>query len=289
MLKKRFKLPIAALLIGAVILAGVVTEVVKPPGSAVGKPLVAHTPSVQPTAKPRDDIAVLQKNALYATGPLASVKCKEPAFRPTSKATIQSYYQALLVCMNKFWQPVVRETGHEFHPPKLILFENGDETACGVLIDVAAYCEAGGGSVALPWKHLNEEYRDNQALARMDMVDVLGIVYAVHVQRLTGIFNASLHQKAETPDVELKLEQSRRASLQANCLSAAFLGASFPVTGDQLTWWKWRIKHNGDESNPLEARTHGSRQSVELWMNRGFAVPNPASCNTFLASAKQVG
>lgn len=290
--KKRSKLLIAALLIGAVILGGVVTEVVKPSGSAVGKPLVAppaaHTPSVRPTAKPRDDLAVLQKNALYATGPLASVKCKEPAFRSTSNTAIRLYYQALLVCMNKFWQPAVRKTGHEFHPPKLILFENGDQTACGMLIDVAAYCDAGGGSVALPWKHLKEDYGENPVLARLDMVDVLGTVYAVHVQRLTGIFNASVHLKAETADVELRLEQSRQAALQASCLSAAFLGAnkaSFSVTGERLTWWKWRIKHNLDESNPLEARTHGSPKSVELWMNRGFAHPNPASCNTYTASA----
>ncbi|MFI5713513.1 neutral zinc metallopeptidase [Kribbella sp. NPDC051620] len=288
MLKKRSKLLVAALLIGGAILVGVVPEVLKLSDGAVGNPLVPppHTPSVRPIVKPVDDLAVLRKNALYTTGPLASVKCREPVFRPTSKAAIKSYYQALLVCMNKFWQPAVRKSGHVFHPPKLILFQNGDQTACGLQVDAAAYCDAGGGIVALPWKRLNEEYRENQALASMDMVDVLGIVYAVHVQRLTGIFDASLHRKAETADVEQRLEQSRQAALQANCLSAAFLGAnkaSFPLTGDRLTWWKWRTKHNIDQTNPLEARTHGSPQRIELWMSRGFAAPNPASCNTYTA------
>jgi len=258
------------------------TPSVKPPG---------YTPSAQPTSKPTPDLIVLQKNKLYSTGKIAPAKCREPAFRPTSKENVRSYYQALLVCMDKFWAPVVRESGNEFRPPKLIIFDDGQETACGVQEKVPSYCPADGGSVALPWEHLQDNYGKNKSLTRIDMADALGYVYGVHVQNLTGILDSSDSRRAEAATEALRLEEKRRLSLQAACLSAAFLGAekaTFPVTGELLTWWKWRSRHDGDETGPGKVRDHGSRKSVELWMNQGFAAPDPGSCNTFVAAAAKV-
>jgi predicted metalloprotease len=301
--RKRSKALIAGIVAGAlIVVAGGVfgaTKVLASYDDFVANPL--GTPSVKqpgpapadqkPTAVPTPDIVVLQEHKLYSTGKVAPVKCREPAFRPTSKENVKAYYQALLVCMNKFWEPVVRKSGHEFHPPKLIMFDDGQETACGVQQKVSSYCEADGGSVALPWEDLESEYGANRSLARIDMAEALGFVYGVHVQNLTGILESASRRQAEAASPALKLEQTRRAALQATCLSAVFLGAekvTFPVTGDLLTWWKWRSKHGGDESDPRKVRDHGSDKSVELWMNKGFSAPNPGSCNTFVAAAAKV-
>jgi predicted metalloprotease len=306
--KKKSKALIAGLVAGALVVAGgavfgatkvlasyddfvanpLGTPSVKQPGSTQSD---QQPPDQQPTAEPTPDVVVLLENKLYSAGKPAPVKCREPAFRPTSKSNVKAYYQALLVCMNKFWEPVVRQSGHEFHPPKLIMFDDGQETACGVQEKVSSYCAADGGSVALPWEDLQGEYDENRSLARIDMAGALGYVYGVHVQNLTGILESSSRRQAEAATPALKLEQARRSALQAACLSAVFLGAeqaTFPVTGDLLTWWKWRSKHGGDDSDPRNVRDHGSDKSVALWMNRGFSVPDPGSCNTFVAAAAKV-
>ncbi|WP_020386913.1 neutral zinc metallopeptidase [Kribbella catacumbae] len=300
--KKKSKVLIAGIVAGALVVLGggvfVATKVLSSYDDFVANPLgtpsvkqPGYTPSAQPTAEPTPDLIVLQKNKLYSTGKIAPVKCREPAFRPTSKENVRSYYQALLVCMNKFWEPVVRKSGNEFHPPKLIIFDDGQETACGVQKDVSSYCPTDGGSVALPWEDLQDNFRKNRSLTRIDMADALGYVYGVHVQNLTGILDSSASRRDEAATEALRLEETRRIALQATCLSAAFLGAekaTFPVTGDLLTWWKWRSKHDGDETDPDKVRDHGSRKSVELWMNQGFAAPDPGSCNTFVAAAAKV-
>ncbi|MEU4394262.1 neutral zinc metallopeptidase [Kribbella sp. NPDC023855] len=269
--KQKSKALIAGLVAGALVLAGGAvfgaTKVLASYDDFVANPL--GTPSVkqpgtqsdqqpsdqQPTAEPTPDVVVLLENKLYSAGKPAPVSCREPAFRPTSKGNVKAYYQALLVCMNKFWEPVVRKSGHEFHPPKLIMFD------------------------------------ENRSLARIDMAGALGYVYGVHVQNLTGILESSTRRQAEAATPALKLEQTRRSALQAACLSSVFLGAeraTFPVTGDLLTWWKWRSKHGGDDSDPRKVGDHGSDKSVELWMNKGFSAPDPGSCNTFVAAAAKV-
>ncbi|WBQ04301.1 neutral zinc metallopeptidase [Kribbella sp. CA-293567] len=301
--RKRSKALVAGIVAGALLVLGggvfaagkVLTSYDDFVANPLGTPSVktpGYTPSDQePAGKPIDDVAVLQKNALYTTGALAPVKCKEPNFRPSSKENVRSYYQALMVCLEKFWKPVVVRSGHEFHPPKLIIFDDGQETACGVQEDVSSYCAADGGSVALPWEDRPDEYSSNRSLTRVDLAGALSYVYAVHVQNLTGIFDSVDNKRSEAATEALRLEQSRRMALQANCLSAGFLGAekaTFPITGDLLTWWKWRSRNNGDETDPGKVRDHGSRKSVELWMNKGFAAPNPGSCNTFVAAAAKV-
>ncbi|MEV8374819.1 neutral zinc metallopeptidase [Kribbella sp. NPDC056861] len=301
--KKRSKALVAGIVAGALVVLGggvfAATKVLSSYDDFVANPL--GTPSVkapgdqpsdqQPAGQPTDDVAVLQKNALYTTGALAPVKCKEPTFRPSSKENVRSYYQMLMVCLDKFWAPAVTKSGHEFHPPKLIIFDDGQETACGVQEEVSSYCASDGGSVALPWEDLADDYSANRSLTRIDMAEALAYVYAVHVQNLTGILDSVENKRSEAATEALKLEHSRRLALQARCLAAGFLGAeraTFPVTGDLLTWWTWRSKHYGDETDTDKVRDHGSGKSVELWMTKGFAAPNPGSCNTFVAAAAKV-
>ncbi len=247
-------------------------------------------PTDEPADTPRPDIEVVKTNRLYAGGKLAPAKCKEPGYRPTSKDNVRSYYEALLVCLNKTWEPVVRKAGYEFSEPQLIIFDEGQETACGVQEKVSSYCPE-NTSVAMPWEELGDNYAKNAALTRIDMADALGYVYSVHVQNLTGILEASnnLHDEAATPALEL--EQDRRLALQAKCLSSAFLGAakaSFPIRGPLEREWVWRSKNDGDEGSGTKVRDHGSRKSAQLWMTQGFSTTNPGACNTFAAPATKV-
>ncbi|TWD81783.1 putative metalloprotease [Kribbella amoyensis] len=304
--KKTSKALIAAIVAGVLVLIGggvaLGTQLLSSYDDFVANPL--GTPSLRPTDVPADaqatdaagesvsDPELTRQNKLYAVGRLPSVGCKEPQYRPTSKDNVRAYYETLLTCLNKAWEPAVRKAGADFRAPRLIIFDDGQETACGVQRKLASYCPADGGSVAMPWQELAGQYERNNALTRVDMADALGYVYGVHVQNLTGIFTASDNLADSAPTEAARLEQLRRLSLQASCLSSVFLGAeqrTFPIRGRLLTEYQWRSKHYGDEDGKDKVRDHGSRKSVELWRGRGFGAADPGSCNTFVAAAGQVG
>ncbi|WP_112246148.1 neutral zinc metallopeptidase [Kribbella monticola] len=301
--KKRSKVLVAAIVAGVVLVAGAgvagATKLLSKYDDFVANP-IGTTPSLpggtpsksEPTGTPTPDPVVEKENKLYANGRLASVRCKEPAFRPTSKENVRSYYEVLLKCLNQSWKPVVEKAGFTFHEPRLIIFDEGEETACGVQKLVASYCDAEGGAVTMPWQDLVESYEKNKALARIDEPDALGYVYAVHVQKLTGIFDASDNLSDTAPTDGARLEHQRRQALQATCLAGAFFGAekaTFPIQGELLKQWQWRSRNDGDEQSEDKVRDHGSRKSAELWRTRGFSTADPGSCNTFVAAADKVG
>jgi predicted metalloprotease len=303
--RKRSKGLIAAIVVGALLVVGggvaaaakllssyddIVANPLGPPSLKSTESPTDDPATADPTSEPIPDSVVEKENKLYAVGKLAG-GCKEPGYRPTSKESVRSYYQVLLTCMNKAWEPVVKKAGYSFHPPKLIIFDDGQETACGVQKKVSSYCDADGGSVAMPWQSIVDDYPKNKPLGRIDLADNLGYVYGVHVQKLTGIFDAASNLSDAAPNEAYRLEHDRRQALQAGCLSAVFLGAdkaAFPIQGDLLKWWQWRTKHNGDELSDDKVRDHGSNKSVELWTGRGFSTGDPGSCNTFAAAVNKV-
>jgi predicted metalloprotease len=111
------------------------------------------------------------------------------------------------------------------------------------------------------------------------------------VQNLTGIFQAWTNRRDDAPNEAARLQENRRSALQAACFSSMYLGAdkaSFPLQGQLLEAWRYASRHGGDENSLDKVRDHGSRKNVELWMQRGFTGVDPASCNTFAATADKV-
>ncbi|MGC4942307.1 neutral zinc metallopeptidase [Kribbella sp. DT2] len=300
--KTRSKLLVAGGVLGIIVLIGGVafggTKLLASyddyVANPVGKPSVLGTE--QPIdAKPTEavpDAVLTGQSKLYTAGKLKAAGCKEPSYRPTTKDNVRAYYETLLACLNKAWEPVVRKTGAEFDPPKLVIFDNGQETACGVHDKpVNTYCAADGGVMAMQWEDWPEDYAENRPLARVDLAYDLGYMYALHVQHLTGIFEAAGSMGDTAPNEKSRLELDRRQALQAACLSAVFLAtekATFPLRGELLTQYQWRTKNSGDELTEDKVRDHGSRKSVEQWMARGFGSGDPGACNTFTATPAKV-
>jgi predicted metalloprotease len=301
--KKRSKLLVAGGILGVIVLLGGVAfggmkllasydDYVANP---VGKPSVIGTEQpvdAEPSGQAVSDAVLTGQSKLYAAGKLKAIGCKEPAYRPTTKDNVRAYDEALLACLNKAWEPVVRATGAEFSPPKLVIFDNGQETACGVHDEpVNTYCPADGGVMAMQWEDAPEQYANNRPLARVDMAYDLGYMYALHVQHLTGIFEAAGSMQDVAPNEKARLELDRRQALQAACLASVFLTtekATFPLRGDLLKQYQWRSKNSGDELTEDKVRDHGSRKSVEQWMARGFGTGDPGACNTFTATPAKV-
>ncbi|WP_350278766.1 neutral zinc metallopeptidase [Kribbella sp. HUAS MG21] len=265
--------------------------VANPMGTPSAKPSDAPT-STEPVTKATPETEVVAKNPLYAAGKMPVVKCQEPAFRPTSKENVRSYYEALTACMDKAWEPIVTKAGFAFRSPRLIVFDDGEETACGVQNELAAYCQDDqGGSVTMPWQKTVEDYPKHKAETRAEMAQSFGFVYGVHVQNLTGIAEATDNLADTAANKTAELEQDRRAALQAYCLGGVFYGAakaSFPLRGELLRQWNGLIKRRGDENTKDKVRDHGSSKSLAAWMNQGFTTTDPGACNTFVAAPAKV-
>lgn len=122
-------------------------------------------------------------------------------------------------------------------------------------------------------------------------MDTLAHEYGHHVQLLTNILISSTSREGWAKTTAAKLEESRRAELQATCLGAAFLGAnkkSLGLGGEKLDTWEFQTKHSGDEYDPKKVRDHGSRKNTWLWAGAAFKTTSPASCNTFTAPPAKV-
>lgn len=301
--KKRSKALIAAIVVAALLVVGggvaFAAKVLKSGDDIFANPM--GTPSVrtgeptptEPAGKPTPDADVVKQNPLYKAGKMPAVKCAEPAYKPTSMENVRSYYQALIACMDNAWKPIVTKAGFEFHSPRLIIFNEGNETACGFQKNVASYCQDDqGGSLTMPWQELADQYEKNKAATRASMAQSLGFVYGAHLQNLTGIFDASDNLRDTAANKAGELEQDRRVALQSSCFSAVFFGAakgSFPLRGELLKQWTWLIQHGGDENSTTDKiRDHGSAKSLTLWMNQGFGSLDPAACNTFVAASAKV-
>ncbi|RZT28472.1 putative neutral zinc metallopeptidase [Kribbella sp. VKM Ac-2569] len=300
--KQRSKGLIALMVVAVLLLLGggatFAVKVISSPDFSVNpippttKPSGGAPTTKPPVGKGTPDTDIVGKNAIYTAGALAAAKCAEPAFRPTSMENVRSYYQALTACMDKAWEPIVTKAGFEFRSPNLVIFSDGDETACGVQHDLALYCQdEHGGSATMPWQELVEEYPKNKAEVRAEMAQSFGFVYGVHLQNLTGMAEASDNLADTAASKAAQLEMNRRAALQAYCFGAVFFGAartSFPLRGELLRQWNGLISRRGDEFTKDKVRDHGSSKSLALWMNQGLATSNPGSCNTFVAASAKV-
>jgi uncharacterized protein len=248
------------------------------------------SPTVTVTVKPVPDAVRVKQNKLYTVGRLALVGCKEPSVKPSTKAAVLKYYQALLPCLDKAWAPVVRKAGYEFRPPKLVLWEKQLPSACSGESDVAFYCGE-DETITMRWQNDTKNYKQNKLAGRVDMMDTLAHEYGHHVQQLTNILISSQSREGWATTETAKLEEQRRLELQASCLGAVFLGAnkeSLRFTGRKLDEWQWQVKHSGDEYNPKKVRDHGARKSQWAWAGPAFQTANPRSCNTFTAPSAKV-
>lgn len=308
--RRRLSRPALAGLAAAALLAtcggvGLVAQLMKPYDGLVQRPLTqpqlpSDDPSEGPlpeatvtvTATPTPDAVVVKQNDFYATGKLLPSKCEEPAYRPSTKSGVSKYVQTMLPCLNKSWAPTVRKAGHEFRAPKIVLFKGGDPaTPCSGRTSDAFYCGA-NETIYLSWTQQVQQYREaDHTWARLDLAATVAHEYGHHVQQLTGILDASQSREDSASSDTSRLLESRRVELQAECLSAVYLGADqhwFGLEGRTYDKWLWRAKHHGDEYNEEHVRDHGSRKSVTAWSLRGFDAADPKACNTFTAPATKV-
>jgi uncharacterized protein len=258
------------------------------PGGS-GKPGASGSPTVTVTAVPVPDALVVKENKLYSIGKLTPSKCKEPAWRPTSKAAVQKYASEMLRCLDKSWKPAIEKAGHQFRPVHPVFNADAQDCVGGEDDpDQATYCTT-DETLYVPWERFVAKYPDNKISVRAGMAETIASVYGFHVQRMAGIGDAAESRGATAPNKAAELAETRRVHLQADCFGAMYIGANkkwHPWRGQLLEAWEYSTEHAGDDKG--EERRYGSRKNVAMWNQRGFDHADPKYCNTFNAPAGQV-
>lgn len=254
------------------------------PSSAPPSPLPTRRPKAAPS-----NLQIVARNKLYITGVLPASRCREPSPRPTSRATVLAYYSQFLPCLDKVWRPTILETGNAFRSPRLVVYAaRSISSPCGPMTG-AHYCGSNETIYMNAIEDIDNYRKASKVWTRTDMAFTIAHEYGHHVQRLTGILEASWDRQHALSNRDLALEENRRRELQASCLSAVYLGANkkfFPVSGSFYRWWRWKVYNHGDQWNPQ--RDHGDKKNHGWWSMRGFNTGNPYLCNTFLAKRHEV-
>jgi len=252
------------------------------------------TATSKPTQSGASDLNILAKNPLYKTGQMRSVGCKEPTVKPNTAANAARYWAAVKPCLERSWARQIALAGYKFRAPGMLYWSGVSvSNPCGAgAVNVPFYCST-NHMMYMKVDNFVKVYNqypgaEDKAYARMWYSRSIAHEYGHAMQSVTGILEASYRVKYELPDSESRLRQTRRMELQANCLAGVFLGAnknSYPVNGLMLKVWNKWVVTSGDKP---EQGTHGSKASQAFFMGRSFVTANPASCNTFAASPRNV-
>lgn len=237
----------------------------------------------------------VRNNPLYGAPYLGASKCKEPKIALNTQANVAKYDQYLLNCLYSVWRSNVwRARGDYNVKPSLIVHPYTTvNTRCGSVTNNSFYCSYKNGGIYIPWKFIANLWKQNQAFARAYATQTLAHEYGHHIQRQTGILDASWWRQNHMTTSSAALAESRRRELQAQCLGGVYIGADrayYPMTGSILTQWKYLVSHSGDMKG--YARDHGSWTNNSFWSNAGFNGDgkgrHAGSCQTFAASATRI-
>ncbi|MFC5815870.1 neutral zinc metallopeptidase [Nonomuraea harbinensis] len=224
----------------------------------------------------------LTKNDLYATGPLPRTKCAEKRIRTGDKKQARAYIDAVVACLNKTWGAHLTKAGVDFGKMRVKHFNRIPKKYCGLDVDKddsqAWYCEKTETLAVQVGKTWVEDPDD------LWLFNYTAGMYGYHVQKLTGITDAYNDEPYDNK-TELR-EQSRRASLQTDCLGGAFLKSVWPLKG--RTSRDYRELLSLVQGDTGSERWVGKTANVRAWIKQGFATGDPKSCNTWAASSSKV-
>lgn len=226
---------------------------------------------------------ILTKNKLYSAGPLPRTKCAEKPVRANNKKLARAYINGVVACLDRTWGPYLRKAGFTFRKPRVKHVNRIPKKYCGFDVDKsdsqAWYCDRDRTIIFQLGKSWLKEVDD------LFLFQTTAQLYGIHVQELVGIWKG-FEDEPYNGRGELR-EQTRRASLQTDCLGGAFLRSVWPLKGRSTRDFRELLTLVQGDIQGGE-RWHGRTTTVRSWIKRGFNTGNPKSCNTWTASSSKV-
>jgi len=191
------------------------------------------------------------------------------------------------------WHALFRQINREYREPKLVLFTNSVQSACGMAGSAVGpfYCP-GDEKVYLDLSFFRD-LRDRFG-APGDFAQAYVIAHEVghHVQKLLGISDRIAAQRQQATRVEANA-MSVRVELQADCLAGVWgysaahtrhildqgdlqeaLRAAAAIGDD-------RLQRQAAGRVVPESFTHGTSDQRVRWFKRGFGSGDVRNCDTF--------
>jgi predicted metalloprotease len=235
---------------------------------------------------PLEMLAILEGNA-----PLSAPQSSRP--RPVENDESADFVSVILGSTEDVWEQMFATTGQQYPPPKLVLFSDSVESACGMNSSATGpfYCP-GDRKVYLDLSFLSE-------LQRLGASGDFAVAYVIaheighHIQNIVGT-EKKLRQLQSRASSEAAVNAlSVRMELQADCYAGLWarhaenqhsileqgdieegLKAAASIGDDRLQ------RLAGRHVNP-DAFTHGSAAQREQWFRTGFQTGTVDACDTF--------
>jgi uncharacterized protein len=228
---------------------------------------------------------------LQGDSPLSAPQ--SPRSQPAEKDEASDFVSVILGSTEDVWGQMFSKTGQQYPPPKLVLFSDGVESACGMNSSATGpfYCP-GDRKVYLDLSFLSE-------LQRLGASGDFAVAYVIaheighHIQNLIGTEQKLRQIQSRAGSQEEVNALSVRLELQADCYAGLWanhaesqrpileqgdieegLKAAAAIGDDRLQ------RMGGRRVNP-DAFTHGSSAQREQWFRTGFQTGNLDACDTF--------
>ncbi len=193
------------------------------------------------------------------------------------------------------WSQLFRQMGRRYTPPRLVLFTNAVESACGLNSAAVGpfYCP-GDQQVYIDLAFFDELHRRFGAPGDFAQAYVLAHEVGHHVQNLVGVSEQVHRLRARASESQANA-LSVRQELQADCYAGVWahhadsqrqilergdveegLRAAAAIGDDRLQ------RQATGTVNP-ESWTHGSSEQRVRWFRRGLETGDLDQCNTFEA------
>jgi hypothetical protein len=226
-------------------------------------------------------------SAILGGGPTS-----EPAQVSAAEHELSEFVSVVLADTEDTWEALFREMGRDYEPPRLVLFRDSVESACGFQAAAVGpfYCP-GDRQVYLDLSFFDDLARKLDAPGDFAQAYVIAHEVGHHVQHLLGI-TGKVEQAQRTGDandasVRLELQADFFAGVWAHHAQAArnvlepgdideALRAASQIGDDRL-----QMKSRGYVTP--ESFTHGTAEQRARWFKRGFTTGDPSQGDTFSA------
>lgn len=232
---------------------------------------------------------------LLSGGAMAPTQTQAPTSGTRELPADDEYAQftsAILASTEDVWAKLFRAAGQQYQPARLVLFEDGVNSACGYTPSAAGpfYCP-GDYKAYIDLDFYGELHRMG---AGGDFAAAYVLAHEVghHIQNLLGVSMAVQRRQREVSKIEAN-KLSVLAELQADCYAGVWahhahkdaqllehgdleegMNAAAKIGDDSL------MKKAGRQVNP-HAFTHGSSEQRQTWLYRGLETGDPQACDTF--------
>ncbi|MCZ2152926.1 MAG: zinc metallopeptidase [Bryobacterales bacterium] len=226
------------------------------------------------------------------TSPGASAPA--PVNDPSEENQVQ-FVSFVLDDTENVWTKILSAEGSRYPAPKLVLFRDAVQSACG-FADAATgpfYCP-GDQKVYIDLGFFEELRRRFGAPGDFAQAYVLAHEVGHHIQNLLGVERQVRQLQRQNPSRQNEL--SVRMELQADCFAGVWAHSTAQRNlleeGDVEEALRAAAAVGDDHIQQMargrvspETFTHGSSAQRVEWFRRGMQSGNPEACNTFAAGA----